>query len=59
VSGNAILKELARDLERRAASCCELKVKACTPNEANRLMGKEAAYRHAAGMVREAMDRGQ
>jgi len=47
--------DLIADLERRAASCCELKAKATTTHDAHRLMGKEAAYLHAAELARAAL----
>jgi hypothetical protein len=49
------LRGLANDLDRRAASCCELKAHAADVLDAYRLMGKEAAYLHAAELARAAL----
>ena len=49
------LGELVDDLERRAASCCELKHATKDARDAHRLMGKEAAYLHAAEIARQAL----
>jgi len=54
-TASELADELVADLKRHAASCCELKHATKDTRDAHRLMGKEAAYLHAAELARQAL----
>jgi hypothetical protein len=56
LSINAALVEVASDLERRADSCKRIADQSTYMRDIERIKGKQAAYRHAAVLIRAALN---